>query len=85
MPAAAPATIRFTPVDDTAPEDLTLCAGGEVVDLKEAMRRLKMSRPTIYKAMDSGELAYCQSKAGCRRMIPVAALERFNARRLRRG
>lgn len=85
MPPAAPATIRFTPVaDEPTSEALDLCDGGEVLTVKEACARLKVSRPTLYKAMDSGALAYCQDGPGCRRTITKRAIQVYQARRLKR-
>jgi excisionase family DNA binding protein len=83
MPPAAPATIRFSPVrEEPDPEALELAGDGDCWTLAEAMARLKVSRPTIYKFMDCEGLAYVQTRPGCRRMIPKEALRRFVAGRM---
>ena len=49
----------------------------EFLTIDEAAEALRLSRSTIYRLLDSGELAY--SQIGRRRRIPVDALRAFAA------
>lgn len=49
-----------------------------LVPIPEACERLQLGRSTVYRLMDSGELA--SVTVGRRRLIPAAALEAFVAR-----
>lgn len=71
LDAAITAAVRSAIADATpapAPEDTDRLASS----VNDTVRRTGLSRTTLYRLMDSGELGYV--KIGSRRLIPEAAL-----------
>lgn len=83
MPRSTPLQFVPVPAVDPDPSAVALCRGGEVVDLKEAGRRLCVSRQTLYRLMDSRRLGYVSDGRGCRRTIPVREIERYLSERFK--
>ncbi len=63
--------------------DHGMLASSELLTIKEAARRLGLSRAKLYQLMESGELVYV--KFGKARRIPLAGLAELVARNLRGG